>query len=262
MASKQSNYTSESIFQRRVRNFKKIKRAYYSLLLIVGFYMLSFFAPLLVNNKALAVHYNGNTYFPALGDLFGGIIPVEYHEAKFFGQTEVFKQPAQGEANYRELKKQFNKEEKGNWVLMPLYNYSPIENLLNEIDRPPTKPDATHWFGTDNRGRDVFARVVYGFQISITFALLLTFFSTLLGTIIGACLGYFGGKVDMYGMRFIEVIGFIPTFFLIITLSSFMQPSLFKLVALLTILGGWISITYFIRAEFFAKKQKITPQQQ
>ena len=88
MASKQSNYTSESIFQRRVRNFKKIKRAYYSLLLIVGFYMLSFFAPLLVNNKALAVHYNGNTYFPALGDLFGVLYQSNTTKLSFLGKPK------------------------------------------------------------------------------------------------------------------------------------------------------------------------------
>ncbi|MBK9459506.1 MAG: ABC transporter permease subunit [Sphingobacteriales bacterium] len=256
MAAKKPDYKSESIFQRRIRNFKKIKRAYYSLLLIVALYIISFFSPLLVNNKALAVHHNGNTYFPAIGDLFGGIIPVQYHEATFFGQTEVFGQPAHGEANYRELKKQFAKEAKGNWVLMPFYTYSPVENLLNEISQPPTKPDATHWFGTDNRGRDVFARVVYGFQISITFALLLTFFSYLLGTLVGACLGYFGGKLDIYGMRFIEVFAFIPVLFLIMILSSFLQPSLLKLVFLLTIFGGWIGITYFIRAEYFREKSK------
>lgn len=256
MASKQATYLSESIFQRRIRNFKKIKRAYYSLIIILFLYVLSFFTPLLVNNKALIVRHNGSTYFPALGSLFGGIIPVGYHEATSFGQTEVFGEPAHGEPNYRELKKQFAQENKGNWVLMPPYDYSPIENLLNEISKPPTKPDAKHWFGTDNRGRDVFARVTYGFQISITFALLLTFFSTLLGTMIGACLGYFGGKLDIYGMRFIEVFAFIPIFFLIMTLSSFLQPSLFKLVALLTIFGGWIGITYFIRAEYFREKAK------
>ncbi|HNL06437.1 MAG TPA: hypothetical protein PKH93_02615, partial [Chitinophagales bacterium] len=187
MATKTNDYKSESIFQRRVRNFKKIKRAYYSLIIIVSLYLLSFLAPLLVNNKALAVHYNGSTYFPAIGDLFWESIPVQYHDASFFGQT------AQGEANYRELKKQYAQENKGNWVVMPFYPYSPNEVLLGEVSQPPTKPDNKHWFGTDNRGRDVLARVVYGFQISITFALLLTFFSYLLGTIIGACLGYFGG---------------------------------------------------------------------
>jgi microcin C transport system permease protein len=256
MAAKTNDYKSESIFQRRVRNFKKIKRAYYSLIIIVSLYLLSFLAPLLVNNKALAVHYNGSTYFPAIGDLFWGSVPVQYHDASFFGQTEVFGQTAQGEANYRELKKQYTQENKGNWVVMPFYPYSPNEVLLGEVSQPPTKPDNKHWFGTDNRGRDVLARVVYGFQISITFALLLTFFSYLLGTIIGACLGYFGGKLDILGMRFIEVFAFVPVTFLIMILSSFMKPSIIKLVALLTIFGGWIGITYLIRGEYLREKSK------
>ncbi len=249
---------SESIMQKRLRNFKKIKRAYYSLIIIGALYIISFFAPILVNNKAFAVHYNGSTYFPALGDLFGGIIPVQYHEATFFGQTEVLGQPAHGEANYRELKKQFAQEAKGNWVLLPLYAYSPIENLLGELgdQKPPTHPDAIHYFGTDNRGRDVLARLVYGFQISISFALLVTILSFVLGIAIGATLGYYGGKIDIYGLRFIEVFSLIPFIFVTMILVSFIKPSFFILVSLLVLLGGWIGITYYIRGEYYREKAK------
>lgn len=118
MASKQSNYTSEFIFQRRVCNFKKIKRAYYSLLLIVGFYMLSFFRfPYWLTIRHLPFIITGTLIFPALGDLFGVLYQSNTTKLAFLGKR--VQQPAQGEANYRELKKQFNKEEKGNWVLMP-----------------------------------------------------------------------------------------------------------------------------------------------
>ncbi len=249
--------TSESIFQKRVKNFKKIGRAYYSLIILGILYLLSFFAPLLVNNKALIVSHNGSYYFPALGDLFGGIIPVAYKEASFFGQTEVLGKPRQGDAHYRELKKMFQAEGKGNWVLMPIYPYSPVENLLDEItEQPPTHPDSKNILGTDNRGRDVFARIVYGFQISISFALVVSFFSILLGILLGGTLGFYGGRTDMVGLRLIEVFSQIPFLFLVMIIVSFVKPSFFLLALLLIVFGGWIGLTYLVRGEYYREKAK------
>lgn len=259
MSKKNKTFTSESIFQKRIKNFKKLRRGYYSLLILIGLYFLSFFNPILVNNKALAISYEGNMYFPAFGDLFGGILPVEYHEASFFGQEEIFGEKAHGEANYRELKKQYETEGKGNWVMMPFYPYSPVENLLGELGtnvKPPTAPDSKHIFGTDNTGRDVFARLAYGFQISISFALLVTILSYILGILIGALLGYYGGKIDIIGLRLIEVFSLVPFLFLIMILVSFIKPSFSFLAFMLVVFGGWIGITYYIRAEFFREKAK------
>lgn len=248
---------SESIFQKRIKNFKKIKRAYYSLILIGILYLVSFFAPILINNKALIVHYNGSNYFPALGDLFGGIIPVAYHEASYFGQNEVFGAPRQGEAHYRELKKTFAAENKGNWVLMPLYPYSPVENMLDEIQgQPPTPPDRKNILGTDNRGRDVFSRIAYGFQISISFALLVSFASIAIGVLLGGLLGYYGGTTDIVGLRLIEVFSLIPFMFLVMIIVSFVKPNFFLLASLLIIFGGWIGLTYLVRGEYYREKAK------
>ncbi len=248
---------SESIFQKRVKNFKKIRRAYFSFIVIGVLYLLSFFAPLLVNNKALMVHYNGSNYFPAFGDLLGGIIPVAYKEASFFGQLEVFGEKQQGEPHYRELKKAFAAEGKGNWVLMPIYPYSPVENMLGELEgQPPTHPDSYNILGTDNRGRDVFARIVYGFQISISFALLVSFFSILIGIFIGGTLGYYGGRADMVGLRFIEIFSQIPFLFLVMIIVSFVKPSFLLLAILLIIFGGWIGLTYLVRGEYYREKAK------
>ncbi len=250
-------YKPESIFQRRLKNFKKIKRAYYSLLLIGILYLLSFLAPLLINGRALIVRYNGETYFPAMGDLFGGVFPTAHREASYFGQTHVFGVEQHGEANYRELKKQFAAEGKGNWVLMPPYPYSPIENLLGQLDgKPPTKPDSKHILGTDNRGRDVFARIAYGFQISISFAALVTILSYILSVVIGGLLGYFGGRVDIYGLRLIEIFSNIPFLFMVMILVSFLKPSFTLLVVLLVILGGWIGMSYLVRGEFYREKAR------
>ncbi len=255
----EQSFKSESILQKRWRNFKKIKRAYYSLIIIGTLYLVSFFNPILVNNKPLILKHNGSFYFPAFGDLFGGILPVGYYEGSHFGQTKVFGENHYGPPHFRQLKKQFKEEGKGNWMLMPIYPYNPVEDMLSELPEgvsPPTRPDRTHIIGLDNRGRDVFARLVYGFQISLSFALLITFLSYVVGILFGATLGYFGGKVDLYGVRLIEIFSGIPFLFTIMILVSFLNPSFLLLVGLLVLLKGWIGTCYFIRGEFFREKAK------
>jgi microcin C transport system permease protein len=169
----------------------------------------------------------------------------------FFGKKTM------GEPNYRKLKTIFKEENQGNWVILVPYPFGPNENLLEEIEgSPPTAPDSKHWLGTDNRGRDVFARLAYGFRISITFALIITFFSYLLGIIIGACLGYYGGLVDLLGQRFIEIVSGIPVLFTTMILVSFMKLSFFMLCVVLIVLGGWVGQTYYMRGEFYREKAK------
>ena len=264
MSNKSSTQTtpkSESIFQKRWNNFKKIKRAYYSLILLGFLYLLSFLAPLLVNNKPIVVSYNGGTYFPAFADLFGGILPVSYKDAAFYGQTELFGRPHQGAPHFRELKKQWKSQSTGNnnWMLMPLYPYDPVEVLSFEEAGNrgfPTPPDGQNILGTDKKGRDVFARVVYGFQISITLALIVVFFSKLIGILVCGVLGYYGGKLDIYALRFIEVFSFVPFLFMVMILVQFIKPNLFFLAMLLVILGGWIGTTYYVRAEYYREKSR------
>ena len=262
MSSNNNNkgFTSESITQKRIRNFKKIRRAYWSLGIIVGLYVLSFFSAFLVNNKALVVKYNGEFYFPAAADFFSFIKEPSHREGKDFNQNEVFGEPHYGEPNYRELKKSFKKKNNGNWVLMPPYPYNPIENLLGEFRlknvKPPTAPDRKNVMGTDNQGRDVFARLVYGFRISISFALLVTILSYIIGIFVGGLLGYFGGKVDIFGLRFIEIFSMIPFLFMVMILSSFLKPSFTLLAFMLVVFGGWIGITYYVRGEFYREKSR------
>ncbi len=249
-------FKSESILQKRIKNFKRIKRGYYSLILITIAYLLSFLAPLFVNNKALVVKYDGAYYFPAMSDLLGESF-IKHRDASFFGQEEVFGEKRYGEPHYRELKKQYKTESGENWVMMPFYSYSPVENLLGELkSNPPTPPDRQHIMGTDNRGRDVFARLVYGFQISMSFALIVTFFSFLIGILIGGSLGFYAGKVDLYGLRFIEIFSMIPFLFVMMILSSFIKPNFWMLAGMLIVLGGWIRATYYMRGEFFREKSR------
>lgn len=233
---------SISIFRKRWRKFKTIKRGYYSFLALVILYGISFILPLFINSTAIMVKYNGDYYFP----LFKSGI----YEGSTFGQ-DVY-----GEANYRQLKESFKESGSENWVLMPPFPYSPNENLLDEIEgSPPHPPSGKHFFGTDDRARDVFARTLYGFNISITFALVVTFFAYFIGISIGALLGFFSGKVDIFGQRIIEIWSTLPFLYVMIIVSSILQPNFILLVLILTAFS-WMGITYYVRGEFYREKAR------
>ncbi|MEO8446729.1 MAG: ABC transporter permease, partial [bacterium] len=201
--STEKKVVSLSILQKRWRKFKTLKRGYYSFLIILFLYLISFILPIVVGRSALLVKYNDSFYFP----LF------KTYQSTDLGQ----KKDAYGEANYRILKQEYAETNSDNWVLMPLYPFGPNENLLNELEgNPPHPPSFAHWCGTDDRGRDVFARLVYGFNIGISFALVVTVFSFAIGIFVGAILGYFGGKTDIFGLRLIEIWGTLPVLYVII----------------------------------------------
>lgn len=280
------NNLSESIFQKRVKRFKSIKRGYYSLIAIITLYILSLLSPLWINNKALIVKYENNLSFPALWDFLDFIPGISYplYEAKNFNQN-INKL----EVDFRLLNKRLEKENNGDFVIMPFYPYHPHEDLKDDLDEvyidnnlngqydlgeqfidenqdgiwnennPPTKPigfKGRHIFGTDNTGRDVFARVVDGFKISITFAIICTLLSYSIGIVIGGTLGYFGKKIDLFGVRIMEVFSAMPFLFIVMILSGFMQPNIFLLASILVFLYGWIGISYYIRGEFYREKAK------
>ena len=194
---KQRNkHVSISINRRRWLKFKGLKRGYYSFITIVAVYGISFLLPVLINSKALVVQYKGEYYFPAILDLIPGA--SSYYPGTKFGQD------VPGEANYRNLKKEW---ESGtdNWLFMPFYPYNPYEDITTEGNKMYEAPSRNHWLGTDNTGRDVFARLFYAFNISISFALILTLINYVIGVLIGGTMGYFGGKFDLIFQRLIEV---------------------------------------------------------
>lgn len=239
---KEDKKISVSIFRKRWRKFKTIKRGYYAFIALIVFYAVSFILPLFVNHTALIVKYNGSYYFP--------VFKSGIYEAKVFGQNR------DGETNYRMLKQQFRSEDNDNWVLMPVYPYSPNENLLDETTgSPPHAPSSTHFFGTDDRARDVLARLLFGFNISISFALVVTLFAYLIGVSIGALLGYFGGKIDIFGQRVIEIWSTLPFLYVMIIVSSILQPNFILLVFIMTAFG-WMGITYYVRGEFYREKAR------
>lgn len=233
---------SISILQKRWKKFKSLKRGYVSLIVIITLYLLSFALPILINSKAVIVRYNGSTYFP----VFHG-----FYDGNTFGQTET----GAAEADYRKLNQTFKEDGKGNWVLMPPWTWNPFENDFSSSEAHPQAPSSNHIFGTDNTARDVFARMAYGFNISISFALILTVLSELIGVIVGGVMGYYGGKVDLLGQRFIEIWSNLPAMYVIIIVSSIIIPN-FTLLVFLLVAFGWIGITYFIRGEFLREKSK------
>ena len=224
---------------KRFRKFKSIRRGYYSLILIVALYVISFGLELLANNKPIFVRYQGKYYFPTF---------------KFFPAT-TFGSADSAEPDYRALHAQFRAAGDGNIVMMPLLPYSPTESLRDLPGTPPHPPGWEHWLGTDDRGRDVFVRLLYGFRISMSFGLKVTFFSLMLGVFVGALQGYYGGTFDLTVQRLIEIWSTIPTLYLIIIISSIFEPSYFWLVVILTTFS-WMGITYYMRGEVLREKSK------
>lgn len=229
-----------SILQKRWLKFKTLKRGYYSLVTLSVLYIISFFLPLLINNTALIVKYDGELYFPIVSGYISG---------------ETFGQDVPGEARYRDLQTTFSTENDGNWVLMPPYPYSPYEDITSEGNKMYEPPSRVHWLGTDNTGRDVFARLCYAFNISISFALILTVINYIFGIFIGGAMGYFGGKFDLFFQRLIEIWSSLPMLFVIIIISSILKPSFLLLIGIYTLVN-WIGMTYLMRAEFYREKAK------
>ena len=241
----------ESIFRKRWHKFQTLKRGYYSFLIVVAAYLISLALPVLINNKPLVVHYDGSYYFPMM----------RFYSPEVFGLTVV------GEPDYRQLREQFAQEDQGNWVLLPPYPYSPNESMFELEGAPPHAPSRTNWFGTDDRARDIFARLAYGFNVSMTFGLLVLTFSFIFGIAVGSLLGYFGGKLDILGQRVIEIWSSLPFLYTIMIVSSIvvpvylpersqlLQPSFWLLITILTAFG-WMGITFYIRGEFYREKAK------
>ena len=270
------------LFLKRIKKFKSFKRGYYSLLIIGIAYLLSFFAEFIINGNALIVKFDEKKFItlysdvPLKKDIFSKAIKAkeDYLEYKsslgndtLEGKNEklislkskyvLYDRIKKDFDNHRDLKKIFKEQKRGDWILLAPYPYGPNENLLDELgDRnPPTGPDSRNFLGTDDRGRDVFARLIYGFRIYMSFSLLLTLTSYIIGILVGALLGYYGGKVDFLGLRFIEIWASIPFLFTIMVISSIMIPNFTILIAILA-LFYWVSMARYIRAEFLREKSK------
>ncbi len=209
------------------------KRGYYSLILFSIIFILSLFAEVLSNDKPFIICYQGNYFFPILHS---------YPETTFGGDFET-------EADYRDPYILAKITEGRNWALFPP-NPHTYNSITLELDHPvPSPPTKINLLGTDDRGRDVLARLIYGFRLSVLFGFTLTFIGTFLGIIAGAIQGYFGGRTDLFLQRFIEIWSAMPELYLLIIFASIFKPSILLLLVLLS-LFGWMGLSDYVRAEF------------
>ena len=221
-----------AINQRRWANFTANRRGYWSLWIITTLFILSLFAEFIANDRPLLVSYKGGLHSPVLFD---------YPETAFGG---VFETPADYNDSF--LRDAINAD---GWMMHTLIPYS-FDTIDFNLGQPaPAPPSARHWLGTDNQGRDVLARLIYGFRISMLFALALTIVSSIVGVAAGAVQGYFGGMTDLLFQRFIEIWGGLPQLFILIIVASIVAPGFWMLLVVL-LLFSWTSLVSVVRAEF------------
>jgi microcin C transport system permease protein len=217
--------------------FRRDRRGYWSLIIFSVLFAISLASELVSNDKPLVASYNGELVFP---------IVKNYSEKKFGGDFE-------SPADYLDpfIRDQFSKP--GSWAIYPINHYR--FDTLNYFSKSPNPaaPSADNWLGTDDRGRDVMARLLYGFRISVLFGLALTFTGVILGLVTGAVQGYFAGRTDLLFQRFMEIWGSMPELYLLIIFASIFEPSIGLLLILLS-LFGWMGLSDYVRADFLRNR--------
>src|SRR5437762_8909461 len=242
--------------KRRWQNFKANRRGYWSLWIFLTLFVISLFAELIANDRPFMVKYDGHLYWPAF---------VSYSETTFGGDFETA-------ADYRDPYLQKMIADKGGWTVWPLIRYSYHTHNLDLPTPAPSPPTwmlteaqckavvekkglkscrdlEYNWLGTDDQGRDVLARLIYGFRISVLFGLILTVFSSIIGVAAGAAQGYFGGWTDLLFQRVIEIWTSVPELYLLLIISSVLVPGFFVLLGIL-LLFSWVRLVGLVRAEF------------
>ena len=217
--------------KKKIQTFKANKRAYASLILFTLLFFVSLFAELIANDKPLIVVYNGELLSPLIKD---------YPETYFGGDFDTY-------ADYSDPYVQELINNNG-FMISALVPYS-YDTHSDKLPGPaPSKPDRNHWLGTDDQARDVLARVIYGFRLSIVFAIAVTLGSSIIGITVGAIQGYFGGWIDLIGQRLLEIWSALPVLFLLIILSSIITPSFFWLLFII-LMFSWTGLVDLVRAE-------------
>jgi microcin C transport system permease protein len=218
--------------RRRLAIFRANRRGFWSLWIFLAIFGLSLFAEFIANDRPLVVSYDGALYFPVLAD---------YPETTFGGDLPT-------QADFRDPYIEKKIRAKG-WMLWPLIPFSYSTINYNLPGGAPSLPDRVDWLGTDDQGRDVLARLIYGFRISVLFGLVLTIASSIVGVAAGAVQGYYGGLIDLLFQRFIEIWSGLPVLYLLIILSSVVVPNFWWLLGIM-LLFSWMSLVDLVRAEF------------
>ena len=236
------NFHFNPLTLKKIRRFRSIQRGYYSFLLFFLLLFLTAFAELWINSRALIVSYQGRFYFPTYGNMFPG---------SEFGLDYDY------ETNYRELQQKFREENEGNWLILPVVPYNPLETDLKASEFPPFPPSLAdqHYLGTDIIGRDIVARLIYGFRVCIIFSLLLLALTYVVGITLGCLMGYWGGKFDLFVQRLIEIWSSIPVLYIIMIIASIIIPNLLLLV-LISVVFGWMGMTWYMRTTVYKEKAR------
>ncbi|HMS05860.1 MAG TPA: ABC transporter permease [Burkholderiaceae bacterium] len=224
--------------RRAWRRFARNRLGLWSLVAFAAMVLLSLGAELVSNDRPLIVRYQGQWYFPVVKD---------YPETTFGGD---FPTPTDFHDPFIERRL----AEPGNWVLQAPNRYGPKTLNYFAQEPSPSAPSRDNWLGTDDRGRDLLAQLIYGFRVSVLFALALTATGVALGVAMGAIQGYFGGRTDLLLQRFIEIWGSMPELYLLIIFSAVFAPSVALLLILLS-LFGWMGLSDYVRAEFLRNRQ-------
>jgi len=218
--------------QRRLRNFKANRRGYWSLWIFLALFFVTLIAEFIANDKPLLLKYNDEFYYPVFVDypesIFGG----------FYAKTD-----------YKDPFIQEQIEKAGGWIIWAPIRYSYKSINREAVQAFPSRPTLDNLLGTDDQGRDVMARLIYGFRISVLFGLTLTLISSVIGVAAGAVQGYFGGWTDLLFQRFIEIWSSVPQLYLIIIIAAIIEPNFWILLGIL-LLFSWVSLVGYVRAEF------------
>ncbi|MFH1152260.1 MAG: ABC transporter permease subunit [Pseudomonadota bacterium] len=228
--------------RKKIRRFISIRRGFYSFAILLVMILVSLSAEVFINSKALVVRYEGRFYFPVFSEMVPGVR---------FGLDYDY------ETNYRQLQTLFKKGSTGNWVLMPVVPYNPYENDLRINDYPPFPPSLNprHFLGTDNVGRDILARLVYGFRTAIVFSVILLVLNYSIGISLGCVMGYFGGWFDLFFQRILEIWSNVPFLYVVIIISSIIVPN-FIILLLIMAFFGWINMTWVMRTMTYKEKER------
>ena len=218
--------------QRRLRNFRSNRRGYWSFWIFFVVFVVTLPAEFLANDRPLLIRYEGHLFFPVV---------KAYPETVFGGEFET-------EADYRDPYVVDLIQQKG-WIVWPLIPYS-YDTVITDLSEPaPSPPSLKNWLGTDDQARDVLARIIYGFRISVLFGFILTAFGTVIGVAAGAVQGYFGGWTDLLFQRFLEIWDSIPLLYVLIILAGVITPNFWWLLGIM-LLFGWMWPIGVVRAEF------------
>jgi microcin C transport system permease protein len=221
------------ITQRRLANFRANRRGWWSLWIFAVLFLLTLFAEFIANDRPLVAEVDGRLFFPVVVD---------------YAESDVVADGLPTEADWRDPT--FREEIAGRgWAIWPIIPYA-YRTVVRDLGQPsPAPPSARNWLGTDDQARDVLARVIYGFRISVLFGLALTIVSSAVGIAAGAVQGFYGGRVDLLFQRFIEIWSGMPQLFLLIILANVIEPGFWVLLGFL-LLFSWMALTGVVRAEF------------